>query len=62
MNYLGISHSSNGITCQNITEYVFYNILENYKVLHSLGKSVQTSQILMQLIQSYSKKHIFNGL
>jgi hypothetical protein len=62
VNYLGISHSSNGITCQKITEYVFYNILENYKVLHSLGKSVQTSQILMQLIQSYSKKHIFNGL
>lgn len=30
----------------------FYNILENYKVLHSLGKSVQKSQIL---IQSYSE-------
>lgn len=49
----------------NMPEYDrmrFYNILENYKVLHSLGKSVQTSQILIQLIQSYSKIHIFNGL
>jgi len=33
----------------------FYNILENYKVLHSLGKSVQTAHIWIQLIHSYSK-------
>jgi hypothetical protein len=42
----------------NMPEYErmhFYNILENYKVLHSLGKSVQTAQILIQLIKSYSK-------
>jgi len=49
----------------NMSEYDrirFYNILENYKVLHSLGKSVQTSQALIQLLQTYSKRHIFNGL
>ena len=40
----------------------FYILLENYKVLCLLGKSVQTSQILIQLIQSYSERHIFNGL
>jgi hypothetical protein len=40
----------------------YYNILENYKILHSLGKSVQTSQILIQLIQSFSMIHNFNGL
>jgi hypothetical protein len=28
----------------------FYNILEHYKFLYSLGKSVQTAQILIQLI------------
>jgi hypothetical protein len=49
----------------NMSEYDrirFYNILENYKVLLSLGKSVKKSQILIQLIQSYSEIHIFNGL
>lgn len=40
----------------------YYNILENYKILHSLGKSAHTSQILIQLIQSYSKIYMFNGL
>jgi hypothetical protein len=40
----------------------YNNILENYKILHSLGKSVQTSQILIELIQSFSIMHIFNGL
>jgi hypothetical protein len=49
----------------NMSEYDrirFYNILENYKVLLSLGKSIQKSQILIQLLQSYSKIRSFIGL
>ena len=49
----------------NMSEYErirFYNILENYKVMYSFGKSVQTSQFVILSIQSYSKRHIFSGL
>ena len=40
----------------------FYGILERYKIMYSLGKSVQTSQVLLQSIHSYSKRRIVSRL